>query len=403
MTPTDPRRRLPGTVLWLGVVSFLTDASSELIYPLLPKFLSAVLGASPEALGLIEGVAETTASLMKLASGRIADAVKQRKPLTVIGYGLSSLARPLVAIAWAPWWVGVVRFTDRIGKGIRGSPRDAIVADVTPADRRGAAYGYHRAMDNGGAVIGPLVGFVLLAGLKWDLRTIFACAAVPATAAMLSLVFGVKEPPRSPTGTGTRTGAGAGAGAGDGAALARYLVALAFFTLSNASDAFLLLRASDLGLPEAYVLLVWTLHNGTKSLLNRGFGALSDRVGRRWLIGIGWLVYAATYLGFGYARAAWQVWPLFVAYGVYYALVEGSERALVADLAGPARRGMAFGWFNAVTGLLALPASLGFGWLYKTRGASTAFVVAAALAAAAVLALVALVPARKPPRAASTG
>ena len=192
-----PTPKLPRPVLWFGVVSFLTDASSELIYPLLPRFLTVVLGAGAGFVGAVEGVAEATASLLKLVSGRLADAAPRKKPLTVIGYGISSLVRPLVALATAPWMVLGVRFLDRVGKGIRSSPRDAILAEVTPKEQRGAAYGYHRAMDNAGAVVGPLLAWILLARLELPLRTIFALAAIPGGLALLALIFGVKEPPRA--------------------------------------------------------------------------------------------------------------------------------------------------------------------------------------------------------------
>jgi MFS family permease len=383
-------KRLPRAVVWLGVVSFLTDASGEMIYPLLPIFLTTVLKASTGFIGLVEGVAETTASLLKLVSGRLADAMPRKKPLTVAGYGLSSAARPLIAFAPAPIYVLLIRFADRFGKGVRSSPRDALVAEVTPSDRRGAAYGYHRAMDNAGAVVGPLAGFALISGLHVELRTVFAWAALPAALAMAALVFGVREP-RQPVAPAAPKLAAGGSAATENGALARYLVAVALFTLSNSSDAFLLVRAGESGFSERGILLLWTAHNATKALLTRGFGALSDRVGRRWLIGAGWLIYAATYFGFGRAHAEWQIWVLFLLYGLYYSLVEGSEKALVADLAGPGRRGRAFGWFNGLTGLLALPASLGFGLVYKKWGAPVAFTAAAALAASSVVALAALV------------
>ena len=384
--PEKRSGRLPRAVVWLGVVSLLTDASGEMIYPLLPQFLKGVLGASTSFVGLVEGIAETTASLLKLVSGRVSDWLPHKKPLTVAGYGISSLARPLVALATAPWMVLVTRFTDRVGKGIRSSPRDALLAEVTPADRRGAAYGYHRAMDNAGAVIGPLAGFALLSLAHFDFRHVFAWAALPAGLAMAALLFGVKEPARAVP-----------VAAKDSAAtlptnlqsnqLTPYLFAVGLFTLGNSSDAFLIIRAGEMGITPARILLVWTLHNATKALLSKRFGALSDRIGRRRLIAAGWLIYALTYLGFGLANHAWQIWALFVVYGLYYSLVEGSERALVADLAGSDRRGTAFGWFHGITGIGALPASLMFGWIYKVYGAMTAFSFGAAIAALAILVL----------------
>ena len=391
---SEPARRLSPTVIWLGVVSFLTDASSELIYPLLPRFLESVLGASAAFVGTVEGVAEATAALFKLISGRIADAARARKPIAVAGYGLSSAVRPLVALATAPWMVLAIRFLDRVGKGVRGSPRDAMVADVTPPDRRGAAYGYHRAMDNAGAVLGPLVGFLLVERMRWPLRTLFGWSALPAALTMVVLVLLVREPPRS---DGKRSAGARLPGAIPHGGLARYLAVLSLFTLGNSSDAFLLLRAGDAGFDPPRLLLVWALHNGVKSLFNRGFGSLSDRVGRRALIVAGWAVYALAYLGFGWASRAWQLWPLFALYGLYYALVEGSERALVADLAPAESRGQAFGWFHALTGGLALPASIGFGLIYQRYGAPTAFSIGAGLALAASVSLYALVP--RQPRA----
>jgi MFS family permease len=402
---TRPSATLPATVIWLGVVSLLTDASSEMIYPLLPLFLTSVLGAGPRFVGAVEGIAETTASLLKLISGWLADRMPRKKPLTVIGYSLSSLTRPLVAAATAPWMVLVIRFADRVGKGLRSSPRDALLAEVTPAGQRGAAYGYHRAMDNTGAVIGPLAGFALVGGLGLPLRTVFALAALPAALAVASLLWGVREAPMTPRPTPQGTGAaktqGAtqatqDAGRGDRRALGRYLAAVGLFTLGNSSDAFLLLRARAAGVPEAEVLLIWTLHNAVKAALSHRFGALSDRLGRRRLIIVGWLLYGLTYLGFGLARQAWQIWLLFALYGLYYALVEGSQKALVADLSGPAERGRAFGYFHAVTGLLALPASLGFGLLYHPERPIVAFAAAAGCALAATIVLACTAPGKGP-------
>ena len=353
-------------------------------------------------MGAVEGVAETTASLLKLVSGWLADRMPRKKPLTVLGYSLSSLTRPLVAAATAPWMVLVIRFADRVGKGLRSSPRDALLAEVTPAERRGAAYGYHRAMDNAGAVIGPLVGFALVGGLGTSLRTVFALAAVPAALAVASLLWGVREPPAltrpTPHGPGAARAIGAAGAAGvtaaarraaggDRRALRRYLLAVGLFTLGNSSDAFLLLRARAAGVPQAEVLLLWTLHNVVKAALSHRFGALSDRLGRRGLITVGWLLYGLTYLGLGLAEKVWQIWLLFALYGLYYALVEGSEKALVADLSGPAERGRAFGYFHAVTGLLALPASLGFGLLYRPERPIVAFAAAAGCALGATVVL----------------
>jgi MFS family permease len=300
-----------------------------------------------------------------------------------------------------------VRFADRLGKGVRSSPRDAMVADATRASQRGAAYGYHRAMDNAGAILGPLVGFALLRWLHLELRSIFALAAIPGALAVAALVFGVREvvAPARAAAAVQHGDVAMQQRAADSRDLRRYLGVVALFTLGNSADAFLLVRAAQVLHPGAAlgaamladpeVLLLWTAHNAVKALLSRAGGGLSDRFGRRPLIGAGWLLYALTYLWFAFAHARWEMWILFPLYGVYYALVEGPERALVAELAGEGRRGTAFGWFHGVVGVAALPASLLFGRLYQVHGAVAAFGTSAALAGAAAVGLL-FVHARKP-------
>jgi MFS family permease len=380
--------KLPRVVVWLGIVSLLTDVGTELIYPLIPLFLSDVLHARREFIGAIEGAAEATAALIKVVSGQLADRAARKKPLTVLGYGLSSLVRPLVGLATAPWHVLLTRVADRIGKGVRSSPRDALLADATPPAQRGRAYGYHQALDNAGAILGPLLATALLAA-GIGLRSLFLLAAVPGALAMAALVFGVREPPAA---TPPARSVADPAGRASRSALARYLVAIALFGLGNSSDAFLLLRAQQLGVAVKWIPLLWMAHNGTKAALSTWGGALSDRVGRRPVIVAGWALYALTYLLFGWATQAWQMWALFVLYGVYYALTEGTQRALVADLAPGWARGSAFGWYNAVVGLVALPASLGFGALADRFGARVPFTASALLAALASLWLATLVP-----------
>ena len=391
------KSRLPSIVVWFGVVSLLTDAATEMIYPLLPAFLADVLHAPRAFIGAVEGAADATASLLKLVSGRISDRMRRRKPLTVLGYGISSAVRPLVGLALAPWHVLAVRVGDRVGKGLRSSPRDAILGDSTPPAIRGRAYGFHQAMDNAGAIVGPVVATALLAaGLA--MRRIFLLAAIPGALAMTALVFGVREPSAREE---KRATTGAPLDRPTRRALVRYLAAVALFGLGNSSDAFLLLRAQQLGIAVALVPLLWMAHNGTKTLLSTWGGGLSDRLGRRRVIVAGWLLYALTYLAFGYATRAWHMWALFVFYGLYYSLVEGTEKALVADLVPAGGRGRAFGWFHAVVGLAALPASIGFGAIADHFGARVAFTVSAALAALASLWLALLVqPA--PPAASSS-
>lgn len=373
------KSRLPSIVVWFGVVSLLTDASTELIYPLLPLFLANLLHAPKSFIGAVEGAAEATASLLKLVSGRISDRMRRRKPLTVLGYGISSTVRPLVGFATAPWHVLAARVGDRVGKGVRSSPRDAILADSTAPELRGRAFGFHSAMDNAGAIVGPIIATSLLAA-GVGMRNIFFVAAIPGALAMTALVFGVREPEARAE---QRATSGAPIDAAARKSFVRYLVGVALFGLGNSSDAFLLLRAQSRGVGVELIPMLWMAHNGTKAALSTWGGALSDRIGRRRVIVGGYLLYAVTYVAFGYATRAWQMWALFIFYGLYYSLVEGTEKALVADLVGKGARGRAFGWFNAVVGVAALPASIGFGFLADRYGAHVAFSVSAALAAAA--------------------
>jgi MFS family permease len=379
---------LSPTVRRLGLVSLLTDASSEMIYPLLPAFVTGVLHAGPAFLGLVEGVAEAVASLLKIASGALSDRVQRRKRLVFGGYLLSSVARPLMALATAPVHVLVVRFCDRVGKGVRSAPRDALIAEAVDARERGRAYGFHRAMDNGGAVLGPLFASAAL-GAGLGLRVVFALAVVPGLASLLVLGLGVRDAPRP-----VAAASGATTGEASSPAFRRYLAVLGLFTLGNSSDAFLILRAQEMGIGVALVPLLWMLHNGVKALFGTHGGVFSDRFGRRQGILTGWVFYAISYLGFALARARWQVWALFALYGLYHALSEGAERALVADLAASAARGRAFGLYHAVTGAALLPASLLTGLLWQRYGAEAALVTGAGLAGLAALGLLLLVPAR---------
>ncbi|MGH7694216.1 MAG: MFS transporter [Gemmatimonadaceae bacterium] len=378
------KTRLPRTVFALAAVSLLTDASSEMIYPLLPLFLSSVLGASATALGAIEGAAESVAALLKLGSGVWSDRLTRRKPLVVFGYALASAVRPLIGLAQSAWQVGALRVTDRIGKGIRTSPRDALIADAVQPSQRGAAFGLHRAGDHLGGVLGPVLAFVLLQLFGFSLRTVFLLAAIPAALSLLVLIAGVQEEARRSTHNG---GVRVGEPTALGSEFWKYLSVLFLFALGNASDAFLLLRASALGVAAAHVPLLWAAHHVVKAIANVPGGALSDRIGRRPLIVAGWAVYAIVYLAFARASTAWHVWALFLAYGLYFGLTEGVEKAFVADLVPERLRGSAYGWFNFTLGLAAFPASLIFGVLWDKRGATTAFGVAALLAAAASMLL----------------
>ena len=391
--PEEPRislrtslRTLPRTVVALGFVSFFTDLSSEMIYPLLPAFLVTVLGAGALALGTIEGIAESTAAVLKVFSGRWADRMQRRKPLVVSGYGISGFARPLIGLVGAWPAVVVLRFTDRIGKGIRSSPRDALIADVTPQARLGAAYGWHRAMDHAGAVAGPLVaaGLLLIPGI--GLRQVFLLAAVPAVIVMLVLVYVVKEPADRPVAAGEPPSLIEGWRATD-SSFRRLLFAVIIFTLGNSTDAFLLLRLTDIGFAPAWVAVLWSLHHVVKLVANLYGGQLSDRVSRRGLIGTGWVLYAGIYLGFGLTTDTTTLVILFMVYGIYFGLTEPVERAWVAALAPAEARGGAFGFYHGSVGLTALPASLLFGVLYSALGPAAAFGTGAALAIIATLLL----------------
>lgn len=395
------RPPLAPAVKTLGLVSLLTDASSEMIYPLLPAFLTGTLKAGPAFLGVVEGLAEAVAALVKIASGALSDRVARRKGIVVAGYGLSSVTRPLVALATVPLHVLAVRLLDRVGKGVRSAPRDALLAEVTAPEDRGRAYGFHRAMDHTGAMIGPLLASAALLVIN-DLRTVFALAAIPAALAMAALIFRVHEPARKEAAPHEPREAGASA-QGDlgGRPFRLYLLVLALFTLGNSSDAFLLLRAQEAGVTLAFIPLLWAFHHLVKAAASTFGGTLSDRWGRRRAILGGWGVYGLAYAGFALARSPVQVVALFGLYGLFHALTEGAERALVADLTGSKGRGKAFGLYHAVTGGMLLPASILTGVLWQTFGAATALGAGALIAALAALGLWLFVPER-PPSSATT-
>lgn len=364
--------RLPRTVWLLGLVSLLNDSASELLYPLIPLYLASVLMAGPKALGIIEGIAEMTASLLKLFSGVLTDRTRSAKPWVVGGYGLAALARPLFAFASSWPLVLALRFADRVGKGLRSSPRDALLARSIEPGQRGLAFGLHRAMDNAGAVIGPLLAAGLLAA-GVGVRDIFLWAALPGTLAV-ALALAVRE--EATPAAATRP-AFDWRLTGFTPAFRRYLLALALFTLGNASNMFLLLRAREAGLPDAQVPLLWALVSAVAMLLSTPLSALSDRVGRQRLIVGGWAVYGLFYLALGHVRSPWALWPLFAVYGIFLAATEGAEKALIAELAPQAQLGTAFGWFHLVSGVMLLPASALFGWLWSHAGSTTAFMVSA--------------------------
>jgi MFS family permease len=377
---------ITGNVLILGLVSFFTDVSSEMIYPLLPLFLTGVLGAGPAFLGVIEGVAESTASLLKLLSGVVSDRVRRRKRLVLLGYSLSALMRPLIGGAGSALAVLLIRTGDRVGKGIRTSPRDALIADSVDPQVRGKAYGFHRSMDHAGALVGPLIATLLLSYFVKDIRSVFWLAAIPGAIAVLLIVFKVNETERtSPAKTQVRFSL---LPAGP---LRRFLLILFLFTLGNSSDTFLLLKAGTLGVPAFRIPLLWAFFHLVKMLSSMPFGALSDRIGRRGVIVAGWLVYSLSYLGYGFAKSELHIWLLFAFYGLFYGLTEGVEKAYLADMADPSLRGAAFGWYHFAVGAGALPASLLFGLIWQRLGDVAPFLFGAALSGGAALLLLLLV------------
>jgi MFS family permease len=381
---------LPKGVWILGGVSLLNDTATESVYPLLPFFLTSVLGATAVSLGLVEGAAEAVASILKIVSGRLSDRWNRRKPIVVAGYGLSAVARPFIAAARGWITVFALRLIDRVGKGIRGAPRDAMLAELADETNRGRVYGFHQAMDHVGAVLGPLLATAFLVAYPGRYRTLFALTAIPGALTVLLLRW-AKEPEKH---VAIRTpGFGVVAAATLPSALVRYLVVLSIFTLGNSSDAFLLLRLTDAAGGPKFIPLLWALLHVVKTVSSVIGGSASDRVGRRRLIAGGWLVYALVYAGFAVSASLAALVAWFMIYGIYYGCVEGTERALIADFAPPSQKGTAFGVYNGVAGIGALLSSVVFGVVWKIFGAPVAFASGAALAIVAAILLFVLVPA----------
>jgi MFS family permease len=385
-------RALPRNVFAISLVSLLNDASSEIIYPLLPIFLTASLGASARAIGVIEGLAESISSLLKLFAGYLSDRLGKRKALVVSGYALASLARPLLAFANSWPQVLAIRLTDRAGKGFRTAPRDAMIADAVTSDQRGIAFGFHRAMDHAGAVIGPLLGYGLVAlfvsnrsaPTSSEFTRIFLLAALPAFAAVIVALFFMRESvlPQKESLPVPRLSL-----VGFDGNFKRFLLVVALFTLSNSSDSFLILRARDTGVSVVVIPLLWAAHHVSKVLSSLLGGDLSDRLGRKRLIVAGWILYSAVYCGFAFVNHEASVWVLFLIYGIYFGLAEGAEKALVADLVRPEQHGTAYGLYNLAFGFTVFPASLLMGMIWDWRGPTTAFLVSAIMGTLAALLL----------------
>ena len=410
-------QKIPRPVWFLGWTSLFTDAASEVIYPLLPVYLSRVLGASAVSLGIIEGVAEGINSLLKAIAGWWSDRRSRRRPLVILGYAISSAVRPLIALTTSWPQVLLVRAIDRTGKGIRGAPRDALLTRFAAAGNRGRIFGFHRSMDHTGAILGPLAATVFLYFLPERYRLLFALTTIPGAIAV-AMVFLVREddgvvdrsgrpegrPLPEPAFTNSDSGRGRPSGrpassSGQPADPGRpvdahlpgrlyaLLAVILVFSLGNSADAFLLLRLSDALGAATYVPLLWAAHHIVKAGLSTPGGALSDRIGRKPVIIAGWLIYAIVYLAFAWSTSATAFIAWFLVYGVYFALTEGAEKAMVADLTPMSRQGSAFGLYNAALGGGALIASVMFGFLYDRFGAPTAFSVGAGLAGVAAVAL----------------
>jgi len=367
---------LPRPVWLLGWVSLVTDMATEMIYPLLPLFLTRVLGASAMSLGVIEGTAEAANSILKIAAGQLADRTGTPKKIVLVGYGLSGAVRPLIAIASTWTHVLGLRIADRLGKGIRGAPRDAMLAHFTPEAIRGRAFGFHRAMDHAGAVVGPLIASAFLFFSPDDYRTLFALTIIPGIVVVIILL-------RVPDTRSTRPAAMEGAAPAPARLSRKFYVAMVvilIFSLGNASDAFLLLRLNDLGVTAFWIPLLWSALHVVKVGSSIVGGDLSDRFGRRTLIGLGWLIYALVYAGFAFFDSAPAVIAIFLTYGLYFGLTEGVEKAWVADLVPAAVRGTAFGVYNAALGVGSLCASLMFGAIWTRVSPGAAFLTGAVLA-----------------------
>jgi MFS family permease len=402
-----PKQKLPANVRLLGWASLLNDVASEAVYPLLPKFLLG-LGGGHAVLGLLEGTADSLASLLKLFAGKWSDRSGKRKRFIIVGYALAALSRPLMGLASHVGHVFGLRLIDRIGKGIRTAPRDAMIAESTDESQRGAAFGYHRAMDHLGAAIGPLLAAAFLWFYVDQVRSLMFLTLIPGLAVLGLQIWGLKEtartakPPvdskvtphvsaslQSPTALKT-----AESSVTSKRGLPLYLFAILIFTFANSSDAFLLIRASEAGVATVWLPVLWSFHQLTKSVGNRLFGGLADRFSPKRLIMWGWLLYGLTYAAFGIANQSWHIWALFGLYAVFFALTEPAEKKLVAQFAREGQTGSAFGWFHSIMGFANLPSSLIFGILYQAYGPLAAFLwgTSAAFAACCILLFVSVQP-----------
>ncbi|MBL8677670.1 MAG: MFS transporter [Myxococcales bacterium] len=383
-------RALTRTVIALGLVSFFTDAASDMIWPLLPVLLASAMHTSVAWAGVIEGAADATAALVKYLVGKRSDRIQRRKPFVLAGYTISSVARPLLAIATLPWHALVVRVVDRVGKGLRSAPRDALIAEDTPSERRAVAFGFHRAMDNAGAVVGPLAAVALLSVWPNNVRAVAWATAVPGALAVLAIVLLVRDRPREAADKTDSKSAEPSAELSH--EFKRYLAVVALFALGNASDVFIVAQALRAGISVRDAALVWAALALVRAVAATPGGALAQRIGKRRSLALGWLVYAAAYAAFPLAKGTLALVAVTVVYGVYYGLTEGAEKALVASFAAERSLGRAYGLFALVTGVGSLVASLLFAALLTVGDGRYAWWCSASLALAASLALFAARP-----------
>ena len=413
-SPPEPRRilGLHWNVFFAGLVSFFMDVSSEMIYPLVPLFLASVLGVNKSVIGLIEGIAEATASLLKVFAGWVSDRLGRRKALLVLGYGISAASRPGLALAGSWGQVLGMRFVDRFGKGVRTPPRDAIVADSTPARELGRSFGFHRAMDQFGAVVGPGIAFLVLRAAPQAYRTVFWISMIPAVVAVLVIVFFIRERRRPRAGAADPGAAGGNpetvaAGAGARAfqshrlrqkltrlrgPLLNYVVVTGLFALGNSSDVFLILRAQNLGVAAVLIPVLYMAYNLVYSGLSIPAGMVADRIGRRKVALLGYLVFALAYAGMALAGSVWAAWGMFLLYGVYMGIADGNGRAFLAELSPADRKATAFGVYHSVVGFMTLPASVIAGLLWDRVSPAAPFWVGAGMAVLAGVLLLLLVP-----------
>jgi MFS family permease len=398
---TTPRKiwGVHPNVFFLGLVSFLTDVSSEMIFTIMPLFVCNVLGAGAMAVGFIGGLSDATDAILRIFSGRISDKFKRRKLLAVLGYGFSTIVKPFMYFATSWTATLAVRFGDRIGKGIRSSPRDALVADSADKSERGRSFGLHRAMDTSGAALGLLIAAIIVYltqgnGLDLTLKTyrwLVLIGVIPAVLGVIVLIAFVREKKKH---TGESIAATVDLLPAKSTPFDKrfklFLLVMGIFTLGNSSDFFIILRAQDLGTSVLNITLMLVLFNITYALVSIPAGILSDKLGRRKMITIGWLVYALVYFGFALSGSIWHIWVLFALYGIYYGIVEGVAKAFVADLVPAERRGTAYGYYQGVVGLALLPASLIAGWLWEAVNPAATFYFGAGLAFIAMVGMLVL-------------